>query len=126
MTYRCRTILPTVSAWKNTEGASPEEAAAEFWTRAWERNGGVPGEVYHRTPGNLVAFARVEVEGHGDMVARVFWSGLVRSGGVRRHGPRKTLTEIAKALRWEDAPEELLSEGWQCEETEETARAARR
>lgn len=106
------------------DASSPEEAAAEYWTRAWPND--AKGLVYERGgPGDKIAFARVEVEGHGDMVARVFWTGLVRRGGVRRDRPL-TLAEIATALRWTGEVNELVADGWECEETTEAAEAGRR
>lgn len=119
MTFNCRTILPTVSAWTAQEGASPEGAAAEFWVRAWRHGRGAE---FRRGPGDVVAFARVEVEGHGSMVARMFWRGLVRKGGVTKKRPM-TLEDVARAIGWEDDPAELLGDGWECEETEQEAEA---
>ncbi len=117
MTYRCRTILPTVSAWTEQGGASPEDAAAEFWAKTWRHGAGAE---FKRAPGDVVAFARVEVEGHGSVVARVFWTGLVRKGGVPRRRPT-TLADVAAAIGWEGDPAELLADGWECEETTEEA-----
>lgn len=65
-------------------------------------------------PGNAVWFALIEIEGKEPIVSRVYTSGIVRIGAIRRE---LTLSEIANHLGWEREPEGLLS-AWEGEETE--------
>ena len=112
-TYRCRLTVPRVTDWTDVRADSPEMAANEFHDRNYR------GTLWHvpdpDLPGTRIYFALVEVDGHEPTISRIYWSGIVRTGGVRR---RLTLAEIAKQLGWAHPPEELLSPGLDGEEME--------
>lgn len=77
----------------------------------------IHGFAYHpdpEKPGNSIWFALIEIEGKDPIISRIYTSGIVRIGAIRRE---LTLSEIATHLGWEKDPEELLSE-WEGEETE--------
>lgn len=75
-----------------------------------------------KSPGAIVMFAAVEVEGEGTFIARCFRNMIIRRGGVKPPWRPFTLQEISKIIGWTRAPEELLEEGWIGEETFEQAR----
>lgn len=115
--YRCRMVIPEEeSGWEEIEAATPEDAANTYHDCLYHlgRRGlcyiderGGPGR---RTE---VYFARIEVEGFGSWVSRIFREGLYRKGGVIRSGDRPTLTDIAQRLEWPSAPERLADDkGW--------------
>ena len=65
-----------------------------------------------------VHFAKIEVVGHGEFITRVYHQGIYRKGGVRPPGQSGlTLEEVARALGWKDAPEELLTD-WEGQDEE--------
>ena len=110
--YRCRFIAPRRSDWSTVEAGSPELAANELHARD-EHTYAITYTPDPTKPGARVHFARVEVEGCGAWVSRVYTSAILRRGGVRS---RPTLAEVAKAVGWEGDPAELLAEGWEGEE----------
>lgn len=110
--FRCRFVAPKVSDWSSVEADSPELAANEFHSRD-ERSWSIAYVPDESNPGARVHFARIEVDGHGELVSRIFTSGIIRRGGVRS---RPSLTDVAKAVGWERNPNELLEVGWEGEE----------
>ncbi|HET9063716.1 MAG TPA: hypothetical protein VFO62_10545 [Candidatus Binatia bacterium] len=123
MTYRCRFVIPGVSDWHEVSADSPEEAANEF--HSWyvpEGRGAYASLRYYpddTRPAYTVMFARVEVEDHGVLISRMYWTGITRRGGVRSKHWVTHLDDIAARLGWTHPPEELLaSDGWQGEEQE--------
>lgn len=113
-TYRCRFIAPRQSDWSTVEAESPELAANEFHFRD-ERTYAITYIPDPSKPGGRVHFARVEVEGHGTHVSRVYTLAIVRRGGVRIKRPGVTLDDVAKAVGWEGNPADLLA-SWHGEE----------
>ena len=136
--YQCRTVVPKVSAWWWVDGAESEADAAQVFHDNHNIHPGFANEVpslgYSTGVGSKARFARIEValvEDDGQaksevLISRVFWSGIVRRGGVKPP-PGPTLAEIAEQLQWEGAPEDLLTdEAWEGVESEEEARSRRR
>ena len=72
-------------------------------------------------PGANIHFALVEVEHHGSWVSKIYTSGIMRRGGVKAR-PAVTLVDVAKAVRWERDPSELLEDGWIGEEVPRESR----
>ena len=124
MKYRCRTVKPRISEWFEVEEETPELAAAEFH---FQKDGVVEALAYIVETGphqqHVVKFVRVEVEGHGAWVSRVYHYGIFRRGGVKPWYPQDRLRQIAQELDWMHKPEDLLEEGWEGEESMEDARA---
>lgn len=114
--FRCRTVRPTVTPWRDIEAEDYTDAVIEYHYRMTPDREG-RGLGYNFSPGNTVYFARVECEGHGELIARTFWKGIVRAGGVKPAHIR-TLRDIADAVGWEDDPEGLIADGWDREESE--------
>lgn len=114
--FKCRTVLPNQSQWHEREAFSPAEAANEFWFHTHDI---LQRVTWRLGNGERVYFARVEVEGHGTFVARIFCSGLWRSGGVALRNP-PTLASIAEKLAWTGRPEELIEPNWEGEEQEQS------
>lgn len=114
MTYRCRTVAPRQTSWCDVEASSPEDAAQTHHDRRLRSDSivYVPDE---KEAGNRVYFALVEVEGHGEMVSRIFTSEILRRGGVKSKCQPVTLsplTGVAQALGWGRDPQELVASGW--------------
>lgn len=113
--YQCRMLLPQELPWRTVEADTPEQAANEyhFGLPRWES-----GKVWIERDGEGtrtdVYFARIEVEGHGSWVSRVYQSGLWRRGGVPVQQP--TLADLAAAIDWPHDPQELVQPGWDFEE----------
>ena len=124
MIFQCRVTKPSESNWFAQEAGTPEEAANAFH----ERYSGTLPSVRHRvTDGDgifVILFARIEVEGHGEWISRVYVYGIFRGGGVPRRPPM-TLQEIAEVVGLSGPPEHLLEPGWVGEETHEEAEARR-
>lgn len=122
--YRCR-FLTTGTAvdsdWLEILASSPEEAANSVHDRETNQARRIPQEISfcqdEAKPGARVYFARVEVEGHGEWISRVYTSGIVRCGGVKPRN-RTRIEDIAKLLKWERPASELLEDGWIGEEQE--------
>lgn len=117
-TFRCRVTLPKESGWSEIEADTPEEAANSYHCRDLHA---LPGATYIDLDGEgkrrqIVIFARVEVEGHGSWVSRMYKSGIYRKGGVQVR-PNPTLEAIAKAVGYESDPKTLL-DPWDFEEKE--------
>lgn len=108
--YRCRFVAPTSSDWADVEADSPESAANEFHFKRTEL-GRQPDSVTYipdaDKPGSRIHFARVAVDGHGEMVSRVYTIGIIRRGVAPR---RMSLAEVARIVRWEHDPAELLGD----------------
>lgn len=128
MKYRCRMTMPKPVGegnWIEIEAESPEQAIQEYHFRLASFDQGKSWKVDLKSGGRyLICFARIEVEGWGDSVSRIFEYGLWRRGGV---GPKvkPTLQAVADAIGWEGDPEELVEEGWDFEESMEEAEARR-
>jgi hypothetical protein len=123
MDYRCRMTIPYASAWIDAEAETPEQAAQDCHEHFYDL--GDKGLGYRDERDGkitLVYFARIEVEGYGTYVSRMFYTGIFRKGGVKPRDPN-TLVSIARALNYQSPPETLLDEGWTCEESWEEAQA---
>lgn len=115
MEFRIRRVLPeqAETVWHSVEAATAAEAVMEDFY------GDARGVNYYPRPealGHRIVFAAYEVEGHGELVARVYKSGIVRKGGVTRPGWPPRLEDVARQLGWEKDPAELLAPGWELEE----------
>lgn len=110
MTYRCRTTVPSHSDWHTVEASNPDDAAQEFHFQGLGR---IPSFCYrHEMGGGRVRklhFVMVEVEGHGERISRIIEERTWRRGGVQP-APGATLAEIARELRFDGEPEEMLGE----------------
>lgn len=126
MKYRCRRIKPEpVRGWVEVEAETPEQAVQEYHVGLCGSDAGKRWWVsMGKDTGYRMFFARIEVEGWGDIVSRVFHYGLWRRGGVRT-GAKPTLRAVANAIDWEGDLEELVVEGWDLEETPEEAEVRR-
>ena len=127
MKYRCRMILPKPVGegnWIEIEAETPEQAIQEYHFRLATFEQGKSWKVEEGGRVHYIRFARIEVEGWGDSVSRVFHYGVWRRGGV---GPRvkPTLQDVVDAIGWKGEPEELVEEGWDLEETMEEAESRR-
>ncbi len=113
-TFRIRSIAPKESAWSDV--VAENDALAAQW---WHEKHGQYGldVVLHSDDGPSVSFVRVEVEGSGTMVSRLYRSGIRRRGGVKPRDPM-TVEKIAKILSWDGEPQELLEAGWESESEE--------
>ena len=121
MLFRCRTVKPKVSEWREVEAESFDLAANEFHSKyqLYFDNLKLKMETEDKKI-YFIHFVLVEVEGHGEMVSRIFEHGIWRRGGVKGVVvPFKTrLKDIAEKLGWTHEPEELVAEGWAGEEPE--------
>ena len=119
-TFRCRTVKPKVSRWYEVQAETPESAANDFHSDNMEVLASLRWEVPTANDGKyFIMFANIEVEGHGEMVSRVYKHGIWRKGGVKRSDyktPEQKLKELADALGWTHAPEELIASGWDGDE----------
>lgn len=128
MKYRCRMTMPKPVGegnWIEIEADSPERAVQEYHVRLCDFDAGKHWWVSTGEDiGYRMFFARIEIEGWGDTISRVYHYGLWRKGGV---GPRvkPTLQAVADAVGWKGDPEELVEEGWNLEESMEEAEARR-
>lgn len=120
--YRCRFVAPMTTGWHSISSTSPEEAANDYHSN--ECRGGFTGLMFDHN-GTHIYFAKIEVEGHGEWVSRVYSYGIWRKGGVRQSFNEPTLQSIAKDLGYEHDPQTLLEEDWECEETMDEARSRR-
>ena len=119
--YKCRTIKPKLTEWREVEAESPEVAANEFHAKYQLYFDNLKLKIETKDKGMyLVHFVVVEIEGHGEQVSRIFEYGIWRAGGVKKpEVPLKTrLKELAEKLGWTHEPEELVAEGWEGEESE--------
>jgi len=119
--FRCRMVQPeNRPVFAEVEGESPEDAASTYHF-GWMEGSAV--WTVHEPDGkrHQIYFARIEVEGHGEMVVRTYKYGLWRKGGVKGLGQEKTLKDIADAIGWQHDPAELIESGWPLEETVEEA-----
>lgn len=121
MKYVCRLVKPSTLTPVEVEADSPEEAAQEyFFSRDTSGIAYCRDDLDNGRTHPTVWFGRVAVADHGELIARTFRHGLTRRGAVKR-GTSITLTHIAKEIGWEGDPDELISEGWELEETWEQA-----
>jgi phosphoribulokinase len=119
MIYQCREVAPKFAIdWFEQEANSPGEAA-----NTYHSNNFPMGLSYIQEDDNgrtFIYFATIEVRDHGIFTSRMYSYGISRSGGVKM--PRKTLSDIAKALDYKDDPNTLIEENWDYEESMEEAR----
>lgn len=114
--YHCRFVAPRLSAWFVIEADAPDLAANELHNRD-------PGTfAISYTPDNLrpgrkIHFARVEVEGYGSWLSRIYTSGIIRKGGTRIQSP-VSLADVAQAVGWNQAPDQLVTDKWHGEDSE--------
>lgn len=118
MIFRCRTTIPTMFKWVGVEAESPEQAASDYHFAHDE--GSIRHIVEDADGRHVVLFARIEVEGYGTLISRVYSYGIWRKGGVKVGQP--SLADIARKLEYMDDPQTLLEPGWKCEESMEDAR----
>ena len=117
-TFRCRSLKPKVSEWREIEAETPELAANEyhsFWSETDVRV--TDDRVENRR--YKIGFMRVEVEGYDAWVSRMFYYGIWRKGGVKPWGLKSfaaRLKEAAEIVGWEHDPMELIEDGWEGEE----------
>ncbi len=122
--FKCRFVKPGQSEWFEITADTYAVAANELHDRHvpnFKAEPGCQSIVFWFTaekPGNSVAFACIEVEGHGEFVSRIYHSGIVRRGGVKLPGRELTIVDVAKAVGWTKDPAELLTSGWEAEEEE--------
>jgi hypothetical protein len=117
MKYKCRTTKPRESRWFEIEAESPEAAANDFHSDYLHEVESLRLRMEKGSGHYFINFALVEVEGHGEMVSRVYHYGIWRRGAKRPEPPlKKRLTEIAQKLGWKRDPKELIVEGWDGEE----------
>jgi hypothetical protein len=111
-TYRCRAIAPHELPWCEVEASSPEDAVQAYQDRLATCQQVVV--MFDEPDGARCAahLALVEVEGHGEMVSRMFHKGLWRRGGVPLRPLAERLAEAARTLRWTHDPAELVAPGW--------------
>lgn len=121
MKYFVRRLVPSPGKRAaEVEATGPEDAAQVFLLRYGTSSTqltltGPDGCCYH--------FSRVEVQGHGEMVARVVSAGIWRRGGVRPLNPATPEAVAAQlGLRW---PVDLFG-AWDGEETWDAARERER
>ena len=122
MIFKCRFIKPNQSDWHNVSAESFEEAAQDFhglYVPSYYKDR--TSLVYvDRKPDNLrecIYFALIEIENHGQLIIRTYYTGIFRKGKER---PDPTIESIAKGLGWTADPAELL-EYWTGEESPEKA-----
>lgn len=117
--FRCRAIAPTECAWDAVEATTPEDAVQTYHDRfdCFGVKFTICPEDFPGREREDVNFMRVEVEGLGSWVSRLFCSGLYRRGGVRpgKPGPER-LADVAKRLGWKGDPLDLIATGWDGEE----------
>jgi len=119
--FKCRCIIPHHSArlsedWTEILEGSPEEAALEFHSK-FSHEFGLKHRVEENNKVYFVNFARIEVEGFGSFVTRIYHYGIWRRGGVKRTLSKiETLEGIAATLKYDDDPNTLLAPGWMYEE----------
>ncbi len=114
MIYSCRTTRPKLSNWTQVNANSPEEAANDFH---FNSTIGINYIVENGSQKYIVVFACIEVDGHGEFIARWYNYPIWRRGGVKCPG-RKTLDDVAKELDWPHEPRLLLEQGWLHEEVD--------
>lgn len=118
-TFKCRFNVPEESPWIEVEESNPGRAANEFHNQRefiglrWNR---IKPDGSRR---DTITFAVIEVEGHGEFISRLIKAGLYRGGGVKRpQNSKEPLKELANKLGWTKDPNELLTDGWDEEESE--------
>jgi hypothetical protein len=123
MRFRCRKTVPLIGDWIDIDADSPEQAVNDYHL-AYDSNSIVHAEEEENGGRHLVLFARIEVEGHGSWVSRIYSYGLWRKGGVKPGQP--SLVNIAERLGYMDDPRTLLDPNWDCEESMEDAKRRQR
>lgn len=121
MLFKCRTVKPKLTEWREIDSESPETAANDFHSKWQLYFDNLKLWVGNEKDGHYyIHYVLVEVEGHGEMVSRIFEYGIWRRG-KKTETPFKTrLKELAEKLGWTHEPEELVAEGWEGEEPEES------
>lgn len=119
-TYNVRRLRPAPEPnFTPVEAASPEEAADTYYNT--RNTDGYPTISFLHKVGDAkfqrVKYALIEIEGHGELVARSFHSGIWRRGARPNANLSEQLTRVATELGWEHDPSELLDK-WDLEEDE--------
>lgn len=120
--FKIRFTAPKASSFVAVSGADVADAVGHFienklsqclFVRAKNGSGSAAETGY---------YALVEVEGHGELVGRYFYSGIGRAGGVSRPHPneRQSLAEVERDL---GLSEGFLSnnDAWEGEESADEA-----
>lgn len=119
-TYKCRITVPKVGPWHSVDADNPRDAAQSILEENSTFTHDVEPVLRYRpdpeTSAEVVVFALVEVEGHGEWVARLFLSGIGRRLGGAAQRKLMKLPDIASKLGWEHPAQELLQAGWDGEE----------
>lgn len=120
--YKCRFIKPNYSDWHSVMADSFEEAAQDFHGRYVPvskdnyKSAVYVDRMLDKT--EFIYFALIEIEGHGELVVRTYYSEISRKGRKPNYEP--TILDIAKVIGWERDPNELL-EYWRGEDSPEKA-----
>lgn len=113
-TFRVRSVAPKQTQWADIV-AEDDVDAAQSWH---DKHGWLPHDGYdvvlRRDDGPDVSFVKVEVEGFGVMVSRVYRTGLRRRGGVKIGEPM-TVERVAKLIAYDGDPSYLLAHDWEGE-----------
>lgn len=112
--FKVRLLKPAPTQWLTIDAESTADAVMKLH----ERMGRTSSIVYtpdHERPGAVIWFALAEVAGHGEVVSRLYWRGIARRGGVRVRPPT-TLADVATALGWPHATDDLVAPGWEGED----------
>lgn len=121
MQFKIRFTAPVASASTCVEGRDVADAVGEFVAARLDSclfvRPGSPGNSGRET----AYFAVIEVEGKGPLVARHFYSGIERAGGVRATNPKERagLSEVEQSLGL--SPGCLTEQDWDGEESAESA-----
>lgn len=119
--FRVRMTAPQESTFVEVSGTDAGDAASNFMSMRTDQALFVKPENYDSESGETAYFAMVDVEGHGPLCVRYFYSGIGRVGGVKAPNSRekKSLTEVEEAFGLE--PGFLSQAEWQGEESAEEA-----
>jgi hypothetical protein len=119
-TYNVRRLRPSPEPnFTPVEATSPEAAADTYYNT--RNSDGYPTISFFREVGDAklerVKYALIEIEGHGEFVARSFHSGIWRRGARPNESLSEKLNRVVVELGWEHDPSDLLGE-WDLEEDE--------
>lgn len=121
MIYRCRSVKPHESTWRDVESDTPESAANEYHCQFGQSDDYIVTDDRIENDCQRIGFMLVEVENYGEWVSRMFYKGIYRKGGIKRLGQKtfyQRLVEAAKTIGWEKDPMRLVVEGWEEEQSE--------
>lgn len=121
--FNIRFLAPKASAFVPVPGLDVADAVGNFLEKRLDQCLFVRPENGSGSESETGYYALVEVEGHGDLVGRHFYSGIGRKGGVVRKNPRerRSLAEVERDLglaagflsETEWVGEESSDEAWQ-------------